>query len=62
MIEEVPAGAVLDLDDPQIGIERSWRARCASTSADGAGSVFKLGLKARSAGRASSKADCGAGP
>ena len=64
IVEEMPPGAVLDLDDPHIGIEADFahqarfdigfrHRRCRRRG---------MAVKMRSAGCASSKADCGAGP
>ena len=63
LIEEMAAGAILDLDDPDVGIEADL-ARQALLDL-GLGDRLRrrdMRLNARSVGCASSKAVCGAGP
>ena len=61
-IEEVTPGAVLDLDDPCVGIEAKLAHQAFFDPSLGAGCSARQRVKRRSEGRASSNTLCGAGP
>ena len=61
-IEKTPPGAVFDLDNPDVGIELDLPREIGLGVGLGRVALLRHRMNARSAGRASSNADCGAGP